>query len=316
MKVGVIGAGSMGEKHVRTYTSLSNYCEFVGIYDKNKDRAREIEDKYQIKQFDSITELLKEVDIVSIAVPTEFHYEVGLACINHNVHMLMEKPITSTIEQAKDLISKANQADIKIQVGHIELYNPMVKLLKNILMDEKIISIDIHRLNPYDSRVLNVDVIHDLMIHDIYILEYLLNDEMTNFYAMGKVIDNTVKHATLTTQWKNGIIAQMTASFKSVKKTRTIEVITEKSFIKANLLAGKIEIVRLPEQYMKQDSAFYFPSISKEIIEIPYSDPLKVEIIDFMNCVKNNDAPLVNGHQGIEILTICNKASNFIKKFT
>ncbi|MCU7712590.1 Gfo/Idh/MocA family oxidoreductase [Priestia megaterium] len=316
MKVGVIGAGSMGEKHVRTYASLSNYCEFVGIYDKNKLRAREMEDKYQIKQFDSITELLKEVDIVSIAVPTEFHYEVGLACVDHNVHMLMEKPITSTIEQAKDLIAKANQADIKIQVGHIELYNPIIKLLKNILVDEKIISIDIHRMNPYDSRVLNVDVIHDLMIHDIYILKYLLNDEMTNFYAMGKIIDNTVKHAVLTTQWKKGIIAQMTASFKSMEKTRTIEVITEKSFIKANLLTGKIEIVRLPEQYMKQENNFYYPNVLKEIIEIPYSDPLKVEIIEFINCVKNNNVPLVNGHQGIEILSICNKASNFIKKST
>ncbi|MFE3982720.1 MULTISPECIES: Gfo/Idh/MocA family protein [unclassified Priestia] len=311
MKVGVIGTGSMGENHVRTYTSLSGYCQLVGVYDSNKNRGLEVANKYQIKQFESIIELLQVVDAVSIAVPTEYHYEIGLACIQHKVHMLMEKPITKTVAEAKILIKKANEAGVKIQVGHIELYNPMINVLKNILINEQVIAIDVHRMNPYDPRVLKIDVIHDLMIHDMYILNELLNDEIIDFYAMGKIIDNTNKHAIVGTKFSNGIIAQLTASFKSAEKIRTINIVTEKGLIKGDLLNKKIEIKRSPECYIKPGKN-YTPHGIIESIEFPYNEPLKLQLIDFINCVKNDTAPLVTGKDGLKALTMCNKVSEFM----
>lgn len=313
MKVGVIGTGNMGENHVRTYASLSNYCQLVGVYDNNEKRGHEIANKYQVKMFESIDKLLKAVDIVSIAVPTEYHYDIGLACIQHKVHMLMEKPITNTVSQARTLVKKAKEAGVKLQVGHIELYNPIINILKDILADEKVITVDIHRLNLYDPRVLKVNVIHDLMIHDFYILRELLNDEIINFYAIGKIIDNTPKHAVVVSKFKSGVVAQITASFKSKEKIRTIRIITEEGLIKANLLDKKIEIVRSPEYYMKQEVGHY-PQRITESIDIPYNEPLKMQLIDFINCVRNDTPPSVTGEDGIKALTICNKISEFINK--
>ncbi|MHC5534635.1 Gfo/Idh/MocA family protein [Priestia megaterium] len=315
MKVGVIGTGSMGENHVRTYTSLSGYCQLVGIYDSNKNRGLEVANKYQIKQFESITELLQLVDVVSIAVPTEYHYEIGLACIQHKVHMLMEKPIARTVAEAKTLIKKANEAGVKIQVGHIELYNPMINVLKNILINEQVIAIDVHRMNPYDPRVLKIDVVHDLMIHDMYILNELLNDEIIDFYAMGKTIDGTNKHAIVGTKFSNGIIAQLTASFKSAEKIRTINIVTEKGLIKGDLLNKKIDIIRSPECYMKLEKN-YTPHSIIESIEFSYNEPLKLQLIDFINCVKNDTTPLVTGQDGLKALTICNKISEFMNNLS
>ncbi|WP_374187743.1 Gfo/Idh/MocA family protein (plasmid) [Priestia aryabhattai] len=311
MKVGIIGTGSMGENHVRTYTSLSGYCQLVGIYDSNKKRGLEVANKYQVKQFESITDLLQVVDVVSIAVPTEYHYEIGLACIQHKVHMLMEKPIASTIAEAKILIKKAEEAGVKIQIGHIELYNPIINVLKNILINEQVIAVDVHRMNPYNPRVLKIDVVQDLMIHDMYILNELLNDEVIDFYAMGKTIDDTTKHAIVVAKFSNGIIAQLTASFKCAEKTRMINIVTEKGLIKADLLDKKIEIIRLPECYMKLGKN-YKPQRIIEIIEFPYNEPLKLQLIDFINCVKNDTTPLVTGKDGLKALTICNKVSEFM----
>lgn len=311
MKVGVIGTGSMGENHVRTYNSLSSYCQLVGIYDSDENRGREIAKKYEVRLFDSVTELLQAVDMVSIAVPTEYHYEIGLACIQHNVHMLMEKPIASTVPQAKTLVEKANEKGVKLQVGHIELYNPMISMLKNILANEKVIAIDVHRMNSYDPRFLKVDVVHDLMIHDFYILRELLDDEMIDFYGIGKMIDNTIKHAVVVSQFENGVVAQLTASFKSEEKTRTIRVVTEKGLIKGDLLNKKIEIVRSPEYYMNQGTHHFSQRIT-ESIDIPYNEPLRMQLIDFISCVKNGTTPSVTGEDGIQVLTICNKISESI----
>jgi len=308
MKIGVIGTGSMGEKHVRTYASLSDYCQLIGIYDNDKKRGTEIASKYQVKLFKSINDLLLEVDAVSIAVPTEYHYEIGLACIKNSVHMLMEKPISSNIKQAEILIKKTKEAGLKLQVGHIELYNPLINVLKDMVAQEKVVALDIHRMSPYDSRLSKVDVIQDLMIHDIYILKELLNDEIINYYTLGKTIDGKSKHAVAIVKCVNGTIAQLTASFKSIEKVRTIHVLTEKQVIKADLLENKIEIIGLPNSNSEQSNNYSEEKIIK-VIKIPYNEPLKIQLMDFIDCIKNNTEPSVTGKDGVDILTICNKMS-------
>ncbi|GAF15558.1 oxidoreductase [Bacillus sp. JCM 19045] len=153
MKVGVIGAGKMGENHVRTYLSLSQECQFIGLFDVNQVRSNEIADKYHVKAFPTIDTLLKEVDAISITVPTAFHYEIGLACIKHRVHILMEKPIASTLAQAQQLKLQAEKENLCFQVGHIELFNPLVKALQEAIKDEEVIAIETHRMSSFSARI-------------------------------------------------------------------------------------------------------------------------------------------------------------------
>ncbi|MFD1848482.1 Gfo/Idh/MocA family protein [Oceanobacillus bengalensis] len=305
MKIGVIGTGNMGENHIRTYLSLHNHCELVGIYDTDDLRRNEIAKKYHVKPFHSIDFLLQSVDAVSIAVPTEFHYDVGLLCIQHNVHMLMEKPITSTVEQAKDLLKKANKAGVKIQVGHIELFNPLIQFLSKVLENEKILGLDHQRMSPYDDRLKNVDVVKDLMIHDLYILNKLINDSILEIYALGKVINGTPKHAVAITKSKQGVTANLTASFKSRKKIRNIRILTEDAYIDADILNSTVKITR----FIIEDTSRMLVPVT-EVIEIDNSiQPLYVQLLDFINCIKFDKMPSVSGEDGIITLSLTNKIS-------
>ncbi|WP_010651798.1 Gfo/Idh/MocA family protein [Oceanobacillus massiliensis] len=298
MKVGVIGTGNMGENHVRTYLSLQDQCQLVGIYDNDSSKAEKIAEKYQVKQFPAIDDLLQSVDAVSIAVPTAFHYKIALSCIRHKVHMLIEKPITETIDQAMHLIQKAKEAEIKLQVGHIELFNPLIKFLAKELEKEQPIGISIHRMSPYDNRMKEIDVVNDLMIHDLYILKEILKENMAEFYALGEPIDQTTKHAAVIAKSSNGVIAQLTASFKSPKKVRTIMVLTEDRFIEADILKQEIKITRSAPEAKNS-----IPGSEMETIPFDHSvQPLTVQLQDFIDCIKHDTEPAVSGEDGVEAL--------------
>lgn len=309
MKVGVIGTGNMGENHVKTYLSLQEHCQLVGIFDNDSNKAQQIAKKYQVKQFQSIDDLLQSVDAVSIAVPTEYHYEVGLHCIKHHVHMLMEKPITATIEEAEDLIQKANQAGIKLQIGHIELFNPFIQFLTQELNNETIIGMSIHRMSPYEERMKNVDVVNDLMIHDLYIVNKLLDEnDITEYHALGNIIDNTTKHAIVILKSAKGVTAHLTASFKSKKKVRTIQILTDQSFIEADILNQRIHITRA----VLEDKS-NTPIAVTETIDIDDTlKPLSIELADFLNCIKKDAIPTVPGEEGLRVLTLTNDIKDAI----
>ncbi|KKE78166.1 Gfo/Idh/MocA family oxidoreductase [Oceanobacillus caeni] len=308
MKVGVIGIGKMGENHVQTYLSLQNDCELVGIYDTDEEKRNEIANKYQVKPFHSLNNLLRAVDAVSIAVPTEFHYKVGLSCIEHNVHMLMEKPITSTVDQARDLIDRAKKAGIKLQVGHIELYNPLIQFLKNKLQNEEIIEIMHFRMSPYDDRLKDIDVVKDLMIHDLYILDELLTDSYGELYTVGKVINGIPEHAVTIAQSLSGVIVHLTASFKSSRKIRTIKVLTKDALFETDILNNVMKISR---SIQEDTSSASVPIM--ETIQFDHSiQPLNVQLLDFINCIKNDQKPNVPGEEGMKILILTNKISESI----
>jgi len=309
MKVGVIGTGNMGENHVRTFLTLHDHCQLVGIFDNDKKRGQQIAKKYKVKQFQSIDDLLQTVDAVSIAVPTEFHYDIGLSCIHYKTHMMMEKPITSTVDQADELIHKASKAGVKLQVGHIELFNPLIKTLAKVLENENIISIAFSRMSPYESRIRNVDVVKDLMIHDLYIFNELLKDNIVEFYALGRVIKNTTKHAVVIAKSSQGVPAQLTASFKSIRKIRMIQILSEDAFIEADILNGIIKITRL---MTKGTSEIPVP-ITQTITVDDSIQPLNIQLLDFINCIKFDKEPSVSGEDGKKALMITNKISASIQ---
>ncbi|GIN61744.1 oxidoreductase [Robertmurraya siralis] len=312
MKVGVIGTGKMGENHLKNYLEISDRCEVVGIYDVNEHRASEIASKYGVKYFKDLLELLRNVDAVSIAVPTKYHYEVALVCIDHGVHILLEKPMASQLEEAKNLLRRAETAGIKVQVGHIELYNPLIHLLKERLKDEKIIAIDIHRMQPFDLRMQHVDVVFDLMIHDIYILKELLGSEMIHFNTIGKTSEQMPKHAIVSMLFNNGTVAQLTASYKSQEKIRTIRIFTEKAIFKVDLLRNKIEVNQTTYFSIQNDNV-KIPQKLLETIEIPHFNPLKSQLYDFIHSVEMDRTPFVTGEDGMNVLKICSNISDNIK---
>ncbi|SFM01487.1 Gfo/Idh/MocA family protein [Salibacterium qingdaonense] len=310
MKVGVIGTGNMGENHIRTYKSLSDSCRLAGIYDTNEKRNRQMAENYNVPPFYSLEELLEEVDAVSITVPTPFHYDVGLRCIEHKVHMLMEKPITSTVQEAKTLVKKAGEQDLILQVGHIELFNPVIQTLKKEIQNQNVIALDTHRLSPYQSKFKDIDVVHDLMIHDLYIINELMEDELKEFYTLGQLIETSPKHAIVIAEFKQGVVAQVTASLQSNKMIRTVQVLTEKAYFTADLLRNEINITRTDKPKTKD-----FPSTVTRTIQIPpFYQPLMFQLKEFISCIKNNTEPLVSGTDGIKSLTISSEISEAIKK--
>lgn len=308
MKVGVIGVGHMGENHVRTYLSMHDQCQLVGLYDNDEKKSNEIAKKYNVKPFQSIDSLLQSVDAVSIAVPTEFHYDIGLSCIQHNVHMLMEKPITTTAVQAEDLIQKASEVGIKIQVGHIELFNPLIQLLTKIVENEKINGILFHRMSPPEERVENVNVVNDLMIHDLYILNQLLPGNVVEFYALGKVVENIPKHAAAIIRYSEGVTAQLTASLKSMKKVRVIQILTEEAFIEADILNREIKITR---SIIEDTSKVPVPITQATQVDGSIQ-PLRIQLLDFINCITFDTEPSVSGEDGKKALMITNKITESI----
>ncbi|WP_373894966.1 Gfo/Idh/MocA family oxidoreductase [Virgibacillus natechei] len=308
MKVGVIGTGKMGENHVRTYLSMYDHCQLVGIYDNNENKSQQIAQKYKVKQFQSIDDLLQSVDAVSIAVPTEFHYDIGLACIQQNVHMLMEKPVTSTVAQAENLLYKSREKGVKLQVGHIELFNPLIQVLTKMLRHETIVGLIFHRMSPVDERIKHVDVVKDLMIHDLYILNELVRDSVVAYYAFGKVIDNTPIHAAAITRSSQGVTAQFTASFKSRKKVRNIQILTEDAFITADILNREIKTTHA----VVEDTS-NTPVPAWQTIQIDDSlQPLSVQLLDFINCITFDREPSVSGEDGLNVLMITNEISESI----
>lgn len=305
MKVGVIGTGNMGENHVQTYVSLHPHCECVGIFDTDERKSRIIAKKYNVRQFHSLHDLLQSVDAVSIAVPTEYHYEIGLACIKHKVHMLMEKPITNTTDEAEDLIHRANEAGVKIQVGHIELFNPFIQYLQKEIKNEKIIEIVHERMAPEDKRLKTVDVVKDLMIHDLYIVQHLLNEELKDFQVFGKAAGKVSKHAVVVAKTQNSGTIHLTASFKAREKKRIIRILTEEAYIEADILKREMYISR---SLMEVTNKLEVP-VRQRISFDGEIQPLYVELLDFIKCIKNDKVPYVTGEDGLNVLKLCNKIS-------
>lgn len=310
MKIGVIGTGNMGENHIKTYLDLKNSCTLIGIYDTDEKRKLQIAKKYRVKPFASMDELLRSVDAVSIAVPTEHHFDVGKACIDHRVHMLMEKPITNTIVQGKELAKQAQDANVILQVGHIELFNPTIQALAKKLENDKVIAIHFKRMSPSTDRTRHADVVKDLMIHDLYILNMLLKDRMKDFYAFGKTRQKIPQHADVIAKFENGVLAHLTASYYAKRKVRTIEILTEHALYEADILNGEIFIT-----HNMTEETSNIPVSVKQMLYVDQSLlPLTAQLLNFIDSIKNNKEPFVPARDGIEALKTANKISQSIIK--
>ncbi len=288
LKCAVIGTGYLGKFHAEKYANLPD-CELVAVVDINAETAKTIADKHSAQALTDYTSLLGNVEAVSIVVPTTLHYLVAKEFLNSGVHVLIEKPITTTVEQADELIAIAKEKNLILQVGHLERFNPAVLALDK---DEKPLFIESHRLSPFNPRANDVSVVLDLMIHDIDIILALVDSEVERIDASGTAVltkGTDIANARLT--FKNGCVANVTASRISMKLERKMRLFRPSSYASVDFQNRILQKYRTGEKEMFPN----VPEIISEEATFETSDALLAEIQQFVNCIQTGEQPLVTG---------------------
>jgi len=295
IKVGVVGVGMMGQHHARVYSELN--CELVGVADKNLEQAKKIGELYSTNYYEGYQELLDKVDAVSIVVPTSLHRQVAMDFIKRGVHCLVEKPIASTIEEAKEMIREAEGKGVKLMVGHVERFNPAVTKLKELVEKGalgKLILISTRRVGPFVSRIRDVGIIIDSATHDIDIARYLVGRDPINVYAKsGRVKSEKEDHAIVVLDFGD-VAASIEVNWFTPHKVRSL------------VATGTEGIAYL--DYIKQELDVHSGG-EKIVPKIDKVEPLKLELKHFLDCIQRNTKPLVDGHEGLKVLEIAIKAS-------
>lgn len=307
LRVGVIGAGRMGERHCRVYSSL-NSVELMGVCDSSLERGRAVATAYDAEFFGNCERLLDRVQAVSVATPTGSHFEIVSECIRRGIHVLVEKPLAGTVAEARALVRLARGAPVVVQVGHIERFNPVFLELQGILEDLPIVGLEIRRLSPFDTSNTDVDVVFDLMIHDVDMVLSLLGDEVRHIHAHGRHARTTgVDYAVANISFRDGAIATLTASRVTEQKVRIIEITTIGAYLEADLLNKSISIYRrvMPEYLSNHQRPLrYRQEGLVERIHIPTAEPLMLELQHFARCVTEvgrTAVPIEDGLRAMEV---------------
>ncbi len=299
LKVGVIGVGHLGEYHVQKYKAMSN-VNLVGVVDTDPDRADEIARRYDVKAYDGHEKILEMVDAVSLAVPTEMHFEVAKDILSKGIHLLIEKPITYELNSADTMVNMAKEKGLVFQVGLVERFNPAVVKMESLL--DRPVFIEAHRMNEFTIRGIDVDVVLDLMIHDLDVILHNVQSEVKEVHAVGmSVITGKTDIANARIVFEDGTMANLTASRVSSKTLRKIRVFQPNAYISVNCLKRKISIIGLNVEVKDLND---FPQLTPDTIEFPDRDPLADEITSFVNAVINGFEPVVSGDDGRKVLQV------------
>ena len=298
LRVGVVGTGYLGKFHAEKYARMDD-VELVGIADINKSQAEKIAKKYSVKAYASHKDILDKVDAASIVVPTPAHFKVSCDFLKHNVDVLIEKPMTTTIEEADELIGVAESKGLIIQVGHLERFNPAVIALRDYV--KKPMFIESHRLSTYKERATDVSVVLDLMIHDIDIISNFVRSKIKGIHAAGiPVISGHVDIANARIEFENGCVANVTASRISTRDERKIRLFQRDAYISVDFANHEITIVK---QSDKEERSI-IPGMGINQLCFTKADALDDELKSFVNAVTKRQAPEVNGHVGRSALKV------------
>ena len=289
IRTAVIGVGYLGRFHAQKYSELKN-SKLLAVVDKEFERAQKVATEVGCDACTDYHDLLGKVDAISIVVPTDLHYEVAADFLKYTTHVLVEKPITTTIEQADELIDLAKSNNCVLQVGHLERFNPAIVAIEKEISEIRFI--ESHRLAPYNPRGTEVSVILDLMIHDIDIILDIVNSEVERIDASGTpVLSNDFDIANARIVFKNGCVANVTASRVSNKTDRKMRIFQNEAYISVDF--QNRELVT----YKKGSGEMYpgVPNIDIKKDTFNKSDALKAEIDDFLSCIETNSTPKVTG---------------------
>ncbi len=305
IKVAVIGVGYLGKFHAEKY-KINKKVDLVGVVDSNKERRTEISKKLNVLQFSNYKEVLPKVDAVSIAVPTNLHYEIGKIFLENGKHVLLEKPFTSTLAQAKTLGKIADNKKIILQIGHLERFNEAFLKLENII--QRPLFIECNRISPFKIRGTEVDVIMDLMIHDLDIILKLNKSNIKNIQAKGiKVLTNKADIANARITFENGCICNLSSSRISEKVERKTRIFQKNAYFSIDYQTNRLDT------YTKESNKSV-QSIKRKSYQYENNDSLKKEIESFIDCVKSKKSPIVSSKDGINALKYALQISNKIKR--
>ncbi|MBN2453829.1 MAG: Gfo/Idh/MocA family oxidoreductase [Candidatus Omnitrophica bacterium] len=300
VRVGVVGVGHLGSIHAKVYSKLDN-VKLVGVCDCNLERAIEVGKRFKTASYSDYEELFGKVDAASIVVPTSLHYNVAKDFLRHDIHVLIEKPVTKTLSEADELIEIAEKNKLIMQVGHIERFNSAVLALEPYINKPKFI--ECQRLGPFHARVKDVGVVLDLMIHDIDIVLGLIQQDAVSIEAVGlSTISDYEDVANVRLTFQDGTIADITASRVTKDVVRKMRIFQEESYLSLD--------------YVTQEAMLFEKTgekIAQKKIKIRKKDPLKKELKSFINCVRTGKRPVVSGVEGRRALAV---ALEIVKKIT
>ncbi|ELY49490.1 Gfo/Idh/MocA family protein [Natronorubrum sulfidifaciens] len=298
IRAGVIGVGSMGANHARVYSELPA-VELSCVTDHDDAVAHRIADEYDTEAvpFDTV---LERCDVVTVAVPTRAHYDVVSTCLEADVHVLVEKPIAETVEQGRKLAALARDRGCLLQVGHIERFNPAVQTVADLIDDLEVISLEAERLGPPIDRTAPGNVIFDLMVHDVDIVDSLLDDRPNSVSAMGT---DGGQYATATMEYGD-VVASLTASRVTQKKVRTLTVTARDCLVEVDYLQQSVLIHRdsYPEYLIDDGTRRYRHESVVERPRVDNGEPLRHELESFVEAVRTGSEPVVTAEDGIEAL--------------
>lgn len=308
MRVGVVGVGYLGRFHARIYNDMPG-VELVGVADTNHETADRVASEYETRAFYDPLALLGEVDVVSVVVPTSLHRQIAVPYLEKGVHMLLEKPVASTLEDAKVIVETARKYAATLQIGHLERFNAGIMALADHVNEPRFI--EAHRLGPFVERATDVDVVTDLMIHDIDIILSLVGEKLASISATGTpVLTNHVDIANARLEFVNGAVANVTASRVSSKKFRRIRVFGRNSYRAINFVDQQLEVAYPGDIPEGQN----YPEIVYESHSITPSQPLDAELEHFIDAVRQGNQPLVTGEDGMEALRVAMQVAGIINK--
>lgn len=289
IRVGVVGVGSIGQHHARVYAE-SAAGELIGVHDLQRERANAVAQKTGCTAFDDFDALLDQVDAVSVAVPTLAHEHVGLHCLQAGCDVLIEKPIATSVEAADRLIASAETHGRLLQIGHVERYNPAVEALLSRV--ERPGFVEIHRLGAFASRSLEVDVIVDLMIHDIDIVHAMVPGEVDEVRAVGvPVLSDEIDIANARLELSGGCIVNMTASRVSLNRVRKVRIFEPSGYLSVDYSAQEVAQYRLGREGGR-------PTIEAVPVQVSRAEPLVRQLDDFLRSALTRRVPRVDGLSG------------------
>jgi predicted dehydrogenase len=309
LRFAVIGAGRIGAHHARILGHHPD-AELVGVCDPNVWRAQVTAWRTGALAYRDYRQILDRIDAAVVAVPTDKHHEVGLAAMQKGIHCLIEKPLASNVEQAKELLAVSEKNGILLQVGHVERFNPAVLKAIEFVRHPRFVTVE--RLGPYDPRVADIGVVMDLMIHDLDILLTLVGSEIESLEAVGASLFS--KHediANVRVRFKTGCIADLTASRMSLKRCRKIRIFQESSYISLDYASASLKVCRKKTPVIKnlQDVEIHEP-------KLPKMEPLRSEIDHFIECIRQGRKPWPSGEHGMEALKLALQITDELEKYS
>src|SRR5579863_224493 len=296
LKIGVIGVGVMGSNHARVLTEMAG-VDLVGIADPDRKQRDFVARTLGCAAFGDTDGLLRcGVDAVTIAAPTHLHHDLALECISRGVHVMVEKPIAPTVEEGRAIVAAARRAGVTLMVGHVERFNPAVESIKRAIKDQDILSIAITRVGPFPPRMSNVGVVIDLAVHDIDLIRWFTESEIVEIQPQtSSAVAEREDIALLQFRTASGVLAHINTNWLTPFKARTIHIATRDKYLIGDLLTRQVT-----ECFgFKPDGSY-----SMRHLSVGYAEPLRSELVAFVNAIRSGDHPAVTGDEAVASLEI------------